>query len=162
VSDPNDGGRERSFSEHSSANSTDDLKLTLLAEELAVDKQTVETGRVRVSKHTHTREVAIDEELLTESAEIETIPIGRQIFEMPMVRHEGETTIVPIVEEVLHIERRLFLKEEVRITRKKTTDQFHDRVTLRYQEAVITRVQSTSEAVDNQSTNERKQSDFRE
>jgi uncharacterized protein (TIGR02271 family) len=162
VSDPNDGGRERSFSEHSSANSTDDLKFTLLAEQLAVDKQTVETGRVRVSKHTHTREVAIDEELLTESAEIETIPIGRQIFEMPMVRHEGETTIVPIVEEVLHTERRLFLKEEVRITRKKTTDQFHDRVTLRYQEAVVTRVQSTSEAVDNQSTNERKQSDFRE
>ena len=73
-----------------------------------------------------------------------------------MVRHEGETTIVPIVEEVLHTERRLFLKEEVRITRKKTTDKFHDRVTLRYQEAVVTRVQSTSEAVDNQSTNERK------
>jgi stress response protein YsnF len=73
-----------------------------------------------------------------------------------MARHEGETTIIPIVEEVLHTERRLFLKEEVRITRKKTTDQFHDRVTLRYQEAVVTRVQSTSEAVDNQSTNERK------
>jgi uncharacterized protein (TIGR02271 family) len=156
VSEPNDGGRERSFSEHSSANSTDDLKLTLLAEELAVDKQTVETGRVHVSKHTHTREVAIDEDLLTESAEIETVPIGRQIFEMPMVRHEGETTIVPIVEEVLYTERRLFLKEEVRITRKKTRDQFHDRVTLRYQEAVVTRVQSTSEAVDNPSTNERK------
>ena len=156
MSEPNDGGRERSFSERSSANSMDDLKLTLLAEELAVDKQTVETGRVHVNKHTQTREVAIDEDLLTESAEIETIPIGRRIFEMPMVRHEGETTIVPIVEEVLHTERRLFLKEEVRITRKKTTAQFHDRVTLRYQEAVVTRVQSTSEAVDNPSTNERK------
>jgi uncharacterized protein (TIGR02271 family) len=162
VSEPNDGGRERSFSEHSSANSTDDLKLTLLAEELAVDKQTVETGRVHVSKHTHTREVAIDEDLLTESAEIETVPIGRQIFEMPMVRHEGETTIVPIVEEVLYTERRLFLKEEVRITRKKTTEQFHDRVTLRHQEAVVTRVQSASEAVDSASTKDSKSSDFRE
>jgi uncharacterized protein (TIGR02271 family) len=121
----------------------------LLAEELTVEKEAVETGRVRVSKHTHTREVAIDENLLKESAEIETIPIGRQIFEMPVVRHEGETTIIPIVEEVLHTERRLVLKEEVRITRKKTTDQFHDRVTLRYQEVVVTRVQSTSEAVDN-------------
>jgi uncharacterized protein (TIGR02271 family) len=156
VSDPNDGGRERSFSELLSANSTGNLKLTLLAEDLSVEKEVVETGRVRVSKRTHTREVAIDEDLIKESAEIETIPIGRQIFEMPMVRHEGETTIIPIVEEVLHTERRLFLKEEVRITRKKTTDQFHDRVTLRYQEAVVTRVQSTSEAVDNQSTNERK------
>jgi uncharacterized protein (TIGR02271 family) len=156
VSEPNDGGRERSFSEHSSTNSTDNLKLTLLAEELTVEKEAVETGRVRVSKHTRTREVAIDEDLLRERAEIETVPIGRQIFEMPAVRHEGETIIVPIVEEVLHTERRLFLKGEVRITRKKTTEQFHDRVTLRYQEAVVTRVQSASEAVDNESTNESK------
>jgi uncharacterized protein (TIGR02271 family) len=124
VSDPNDGGRERSLSEHSSANSTDNLKLTLLAEDLCVEKEAVETGHVRVSKRTHTREVAIDEDLLKESAEIETIPIGRQIFEMPMVRHEGETTIIPIVEEVLHTERRLFLKEEVRITRKKKQTNF--------------------------------------
>jgi uncharacterized protein (TIGR02271 family) len=160
VSDPNDGGRERSFSEHSSANSTDNLKLTLLAEELTVGKEAVETGRVRVSKQTHTREVAVDEALLRESAEIERIPIGRQIFEMPSVRHEGETIIVPIVEEVIHTERRLMLKEEVRITRKKTTEQFHDRVTLRYQEAVVTRVQSTSEMADDASTKESKQSDF--
>jgi stress response protein YsnF len=73
---------------------------------------------------------------------------------MPSVRHEGETIIVPIVEEILHTERRLIL--EVRITRRKTTEQFHDRVTLRYQEAVVTRVQSASEAVDNASTKESK------
>ena len=156
MSDPNDGERELSFSEHSSANPTDNAKLTLLAEELTVGKEAVETARVRVSKQTHAREVAVDEALLRESAEIETIPIGRQIFEMPSVRHEGETIIVPVVEEIFHTERRLILKEEVRITRRKTTEQFHDRVTLRYQEAVVTRVQSASEAVDNASTKESK------
>ena len=154
MSEPNDGGREPSFSEKSSVNSTADPKLTLVAEELIVGKEAVETGRVRVSKQTHTREVAVDESLLRESAEIETIPIGRQIFEMPSVRHEGETIVVPIVEEILHTERRLILKEEVRITRRKITEQFHDRVTLRYQEAVVTRVQSASEAVDDASTKE--------
>lgn len=156
MSDPSDGERELSFSEHSSANSTDNTKLALLAEDLSVGKEAVETGRVRVSKQTHTREVAVEESLLRESAEIVTIPIGRQIFEMPSVRHEGETIVVPIVEEILHTERRLILKEEVRITRRKTTEQFHDRVTLRYQEAVVTRVQSASEAVDNASTKESK------
>ncbi len=156
MGDPNDGGRERSFSGHSSANSTDNPKLTLIAEELTVGKEALETGRVRVSKQTHTRDVAINETLLRESAEIETIPIGRQIFEMPSVRHEGETIIVPIVEEVIHTERRLMLKEEVRITRRKITEQFHDRVTLRYQEAVVTRVPSASEAVDSASTKESK------
>jgi Domain of unknown function (DUF2382) len=100
--------------------------------------------------------VAVDEALLRESAEIETIPIGRRIFEMPSVRREGDTVVVSIVEEILHTERRLILKEEMRITRRKTTEQFHDIVTLRYQEAVVTRVHSSSEAVDDTSTKESK------
>ena len=155
MNDPNDGERERALSarlEDASVSATENPKLKLLAEELTVGKEAVETGRVRLNKQTHTREVAVDEDLLKESAEIERIPIGRQIYEMPSVRHEGETTIVPIVEETLYTERRLMLKEEIRITRRKTTEQFHDRVTLRYQEAVVTRVQSTSEVVDTAST----------
>jgi uncharacterized protein (TIGR02271 family) len=159
VNQANDGERSlvlAADSEQPSKDSIDNPKLTLLAEEISVEKQAVETGRLRVSRETHTREVAVDEDLLRESAEIETVPIGRRIFEIPSVRHEGETTIVPIVEEILHTERRLILKEEVRITRRKTTEQFHDRVTLRYQEAVVTRVQSASEAVDNVSAKESK------
>jgi uncharacterized protein (TIGR02271 family) len=159
VNQANDGEGSLSLAadaEQPSNGSLDDHKLTLLAEELSVGKESVETGRLRVSKQTHTREVAVDESLRRESAEIETIPIGRRIFEMPSVRHEGETIVVPIVEEILHTERRLILKEEARITRRKTTEQIHDRVTLRYQEAVVTRVQSASEAVDNTSTKESK------
>ncbi len=165
MNQTNDGERNlllAADSEQPSKGSIDDSKLTLLAEELSVGKEAVETGRVRVSKQTRTREVAVDEDLLRQSAEIETVPIGRQIFEMPSVRHEGETIIVPIVEEILHTERRLILKEEIRITQRKTTEQFHDRVTLRYQEAVVTRVPSASEAVDNVSAKESKQSGFRE
>jgi uncharacterized protein (TIGR02271 family) len=135
------------------ADSIDERKLTLLAEELAVRKETVETDRLRVSKQTHTREALIDETLLREHAEIETVPIGRQIIEMPSIRHEGETTIIPIVEEVLHTERRLILKEEVRITRRRTTEQFHDRITLRYQEAVVTRVQGATDQTGSMSGN---------
>ena len=159
MDEPNDGERERSLSTRSerlSVDSTADPKLSLLAEELTVGKESAEIGRVRVSKQTHTREVAIDEDLVKESAEVEIIPIGRQIFETPSVRHEGETLVLPIVEEVIHIERRLVLKEEIRITRRKITEQFHDRVTLRYQEAVVTRVQSASDVVANASTKESK------
>jgi uncharacterized protein (TIGR02271 family) len=165
VNQANDGERNLLLAadpEQPSKDSIDNHKLTLLAEELSVGKEAVETGRVRVSKQTRTREVVVDEALLKESAEVETVTIGRQIFEVPSVRHEGETTIVPIVEEIIHTERRLILKEEIRITRRKTTEQFHDRVTLRYQEAVVTRVQSASEAADNASANESKQSESRE
>ena len=133
----------------SAAEGMEDAKtLRLFAEELSVGKETVETGRLRVSKQTHTREAVVDEDLFRERAEIERVPIGRQVFEMPPVRQEGETTIVPIVEEVIYTERRLMLKEELRISRRRTTEHFQETVTLRYQEAVISRVQGATEQTD--------------
>ncbi len=161
----NDGERDVYFAaepEQPPKDSIDDPKLTLLAEELSVIKETVETGRLRVRRQTRIREEFIDESLRSEQAQIEIIPVGRQIFEMPTVRHEGDTIIIPIVEEVLHTERRLILKEEIKITRRQKTEQFHDRVTLRYQEAVITRVQGATEPADTASAKEMKSSDSKE
>jgi uncharacterized protein (TIGR02271 family) len=114
--------------------------IPLAAEELAVAKQVVETGRVRVARVTHEREQLIDETLARETAEISRVPIGRQIETMPAVREEEGVTIIPVVEEVLVVERRLFLKEELRIRRVRTTEQHRESVTLRYQEAVVTRL----------------------
>ena len=130
------------------AKSGQDPKLTLLAEEVSVRKEAVETGRLRVSTETHTREADIDEALVQEHAEVEKIAVGRQIFEMPSIRQEGDTTIIPIVEEVVHVERRLILKEEVRVTRRRKSETFQDRVTLRYQEAVVSRVPGETEETD--------------
>jgi uncharacterized protein (TIGR02271 family) len=113
--------------------------LQLLAEELSVSKETVETGRVRVATRTREREALIDEDLASEHVEIETVPIKMSIHAMPEVRQEGDTTIIPVVEEVLVVERRLVLKEEIHIRRVRTTERHKETVTLRYQEAVVTR-----------------------
>jgi uncharacterized protein (TIGR02271 family) len=113
--------------------------LQLAAEELSVSKETVETGRVRVATRTREREALIDEDLARERVEIETVPIGLRIDAVPEARQEGYTTIIPIVEERLVVERRLFLKEEVRIRRVRTTEHHKETVMLRYQEAVVAR-----------------------
>ena len=68
--------------------------LPLLAEEVAVSKQVVETGRVQVARVTHEREQLIDELLAHETAEIERTPIGRQVDVMPAVREEGDAIVV--------------------------------------------------------------------
>ena len=53
------------------------------------------------------------------------------------MRQEGDTLIVPVLEEVLVVEKRLLLKEEVRITRTRTEVHSPQAVTLRSEEAVI-------------------------
>ena len=117
----------------------DDATLPLFAEELTVAKENRETGRVRISTHTHEREALIDEDLARERVEIETIPIGRRINTVPAVRQEADTTIIPVVEERLVVERQVVLKEEIRVRRVRTTERHQEKVALRYQEAVITR-----------------------
>ena len=130
-------------SAHPVANSVnmvgDGAKLNLFAEELTVGKETLETGRLHVSKRTRTTEADVDADLTHEDAVVETIPKGHRVLVMPVTRVVGDTTIIPIVEEVLYTEKRLILKEEIHITRRQTTEHFHDTVTLRHQEAVVTR-----------------------
>jgi len=122
----------------------DDATLRLLAEELAVAKEKVETGRVRISTRTREREELVDEDLAREHVEIETVPVGLRIDAVPEVRQEGDTTIVPVVEEILVVERRLLLKEEIRIKRVRTIERHQEKVMLRHQEAVVTRQENDS------------------
>jgi uncharacterized protein (TIGR02271 family) len=119
---------------------TDETVIPLLVEEVAISKQVVETGRVQVARITHEREQLIDELLAHETVEIDRTPIGRQVDEMPAIRDEGDTVVIPIVEEVLVIERRLLLKEEIRVRRVRSTERHQESVTLRHHEAVVTRL----------------------
>jgi uncharacterized protein (TIGR02271 family) len=122
----------------------DDPTLRLLAEEVQVTKEKAETGRVHVSTQTHERQALIAEDLARERVEIETIPVGRRINAVPEVRQDGDVTIVPVVEEVLVVERHLMLKEEVRIKRVRTIERHQETVILRHQDAIVTRKQGDS------------------
>jgi uncharacterized protein (TIGR02271 family) len=112
----------------------------LLNEELAVTKKTRDTGRVRVTTVTRQHEELVDELLARDQVEVDRVAVGQPIEAIPSVREEGDTIVVPVVEEVLVVERRLILKEEVRIRRVRSTERHQERVTLRKQEAMISRL----------------------
>ena len=119
---------------------------------MSVAKEVRETARVRISAHTHEREALIDEDLARERVEIETIPIGRQIDTLPEVRQEGDTTVIPVVEERLVVERQVMLKEDIRVRRVRTTERHQEKVALRHQEAVIRRYRQETTAPDAMAT----------
>jgi uncharacterized protein (TIGR02271 family) len=113
--------------------------LPLLGEELSVSRRIVKTGIVKVATVTHGREVLVDEPVVRERVEVERIAVGRFIDTFPDVREEGDITIIPVVEEVIVIEKRLRLKEEVHLRRVRVTEQHQELVVLREQDAVVTR-----------------------
>jgi len=123
--------------------------LQLFAEEAAVSRKTIESGRVRVSKVTRTRDQLIDELLARTNVEVTRIPVGRVIDAIPPVKNDADLTIIPVVEETLVVERRLVLKEEVHIRRVQTTERYQETVKLRYQTAEVTRVPAQTPATEN-------------
>jgi len=116
--------------------------LSLHAEEVSVTRRTVVGVTVRVATVTHEHEHIVDEALRHERVEIERVPVGRTVDAVPPVREEGDTTIVPVVQEVVVVERRLVLKEEIHIRRVRSTEHHRESVVLRKQDAVITRAEA--------------------
>ena len=94
--------------------------LPIVEETLNVSKRDVVTGRVRVRTVTDLSEERVRQELSGQHVEVERVPVDVLIERdaaPPEPRTEGDVTIVPILEEVLVVEKRLLLKEELRITR---------------------------------------------
>jgi uncharacterized protein (TIGR02271 family) len=116
------------------------LVLPVLAEALDVQTRRVETGRVRIHKTVQAREVLVDEPLLQEEVAIERVPVNRVVEGPIPVRYEGDTMIISLLEEVLVVDTRLLLKEEVHITTRRTETHTPERVTLRHEDVTIERV----------------------
>jgi uncharacterized protein (TIGR02271 family) len=114
--------------------------LRLWAEEVSFARETVETGRVRVRVVTREHDEAVEVPLTKESVEVERVAIGREIDAIPPPREEGDTIVVPVVEEVVVTQRKLVLKEELRLKRVRHTEQHRETVTLRRQEAAVERL----------------------
>ena len=70
---------------------------------------------------------------------IQRVPVSRVVEKVEPVRQEGQTTVVPVYEEVVVVERRLVLKEEIRITRHKRTRRERRDVEVRSEEVRVTR-----------------------
>jgi stress response protein YsnF len=125
---------------------TKDLRIPLHVEEISVSRRETKKANVQVALVTGTREQLIDEEMTHVRVEIERVPIDRTVEVAPPTRQEGDITIIPVVEEIVVVERRLVLKEEVRVRRVSTKEQHQETVVLRQQEAVVTREEPDSQS----------------
>ena len=114
-----------------------------LAEEAAsVSKREVETGRVQVALTTEAQTVIARETLRGRRVEVERVPVGRTLAEgeaAPAPHQEGDTLVIPIVEETAVVVKRLVVREEVRLRFVPTERPFEEAVEVRRQRATVER-----------------------
>ena len=121
----------------------EEVVLPLVEETARIEKRAVETGRVRVSTRTESVDQILRETLRSDMVGVTRVPINRTLAEgeaPPVVRTEAGVTIIPVLEEILVVEKRLVLKEEVHIRQTTAGEDVEVPVTLRRQHAVVERV----------------------
>jgi stress response protein YsnF len=119
--------------------------LPIVEEQLQVGKRRIESERIQVRMLTDLAEELVRQELAGEHLEVERVPIDLLIepgSDLPRIRTEGSVTIFPVLEEVVVVEKRLRLKEEVRITKRVTTETTETPIMVRKQRAIVERLNS--------------------
>ena len=122
--------------------------IPLVEETVRIDKNEAVTGRVTVRTVTEEIDHVVGQDLDEETVEITRVPVDREVAEAPAIRQEGNVTIISLVEEVVVVTKRLVVREEVHITRIRSTERVETTVGLRKQTAIVERVtadQQTSE-----------------
>jgi uncharacterized protein (TIGR02271 family) len=116
------------------------MVVPVLVEELEVQKRLVETGKVRMTKVVHERETLVDEPLFQDTVAITRVPMQRVVDGPVPVREENGTIIISLMEEVLVVEKRWMLREEIHIRTQRLETHQPQRITLRSEDVHVERV----------------------
>lgn len=99
------------------------LRIPLVEERLVASTKPVDLGEVRIHTHVDYHDEVVRQLVTRDDLVIEHVPVN-QVVERPLgPRHEGEWLVIPIVKEVLVVQKQLVLQEEVRIRKRQVTEE---------------------------------------
>lgn len=126
--------------ERDARDARDEVVVPVIEEELETGTRTVKTGSVRVEKQVEKRTRRVSAPMIHEDVEVRRVAINRVVDEAPKARRRGNTVIVPVVEEELVITKRLVLKEEIHLIKRRTRDRVVKEVELGRERAKVRRL----------------------
>ena len=119
------------------------LVVPVIEESLELSKRVVDRGGWRITRRVESRQETVDEPLIREDVRIERRPVDRLLpadQPPPAIRHEGDVMVVPVLEEVLVVEKRLVLREELLVHRERTEFRAPQQVLLRREQVSVDRI----------------------
>lgn len=118
----------------------EEIAIPLVSEEIHPGARQVVTGGVRVVKRTIPHEETVQQELRHDKVEVRRVQLNREVDGPQNPRQEGDTLIVPVVEEVLRVQSVWVLKEEIHLRRITTSELHEEKVVVSREEAHVERL----------------------
>ena len=125
------GAVASSAAEAPAGENPDELVIPVREEVLVPTTHETDMGKVVIHKRIETVPVNTSVDVERQQVSVERVAINRQVETAPGPRQEGDTLVIPVIEEVLFTEKRLMLTEEIRVTRKRITESVAVEETLR-------------------------------
>lgn len=126
-------------------NESQPVIIPVTEEQIQIGREVVETGIVRIAKRVIEETQTVEVPTVREDVVVERVTINQYVDVPPVTRYEGDTTIIPVVREVVVTEKKMLLVEEVRVTKRRTTETNSQEVTLRKEEVTVERNDLTNE-----------------
>jgi stress response protein YsnF len=125
----------------------DDVVVPVISEELHAGAEAVVTGGVRVTKRVHTHDEVLEQELRRTHAEVKRVRTDRVVDGPQPARREGNTLIIPIVSEILRVEKQWVVTEEIHITQTEEMERVRETVPVSREEAQVERMDPSGNPV---------------
>ena len=119
---------------------TEEDRIALVEERAVIGTRASDRGGIRVATRTEILRETLRVPLEDVSVEVERVPVGRYVDAAEEPRVDGDLTVLPVYEERVVVEKRLFLVEEVRIRRRRVPREAEVPVELRRQVAEVERL----------------------
>ena len=121
-----------------------EVVIPIIREEVRADAVPVMTGGVRVTKRMESRGEIVEQELRKSRVEVKRVKVDRVVDGPQSAQRVGKTLIIPVVSEVLRIEKQWVVTEEIHITEREEHETVQNQVNVNYETAHIERFDSAS------------------
>lgn len=106
-------------------------------EGIDISKKVVDRRKISLHKSVNTETVSHDIPLLRDNIRIEHITFNKEVAEIPKIREKGNMIIIPVIEEVAVVTKKIMLVKEIHITNEQTEKIEHIETSLRKESVTI-------------------------
>lgn len=125
----------------------DDVVVPVVSEELHADAVPVQTGGVRVTKHVKSYDEILEQELRKGRVEVKRVKTERVVDGPQPIQRLGNKLIIPVVAEVLHVQKRWVVTEEIHLTQIEERESVQQKVKVSHEEAEVERLDEKGNVV---------------
>jgi|GEM_PF-2313322 len=111
--------------------------IRVLKEDIDISKKVVDGRKISLHKSVSTETVSNNVVLLHDNIRIEHITFNKEVGEIPKIREKDNITIIPVIEEVAVVTKKIILVKEIHITNDQIEKIEHIETLLRKESVTI-------------------------